>query len=165
MIKAIIKDKEYSVEFDNSGNAGNINDDIFQWDILTTGDRKANVIYKGQSFNLILEHQEGNDITLRVNGKKVLVKTRDKLSLLLESMGLNVATEQKINHVKAPMPGLVLRVLVEPGDTVKKGGGLFVLEAMKMENMIKSPADAIVSKISVNLGQAVEKNHILIEFE
>ena len=101
MIKAIIKDKEYSVEFDNSGNAGNINDDIFQWDILTTGDRKANVIYKGQSFNLILEHQEGNDITLRVNGKKVLVKTRDKLSLLLESMGLNVATEQKINHVKA----------------------------------------------------------------
>jgi len=165
MIKAIIKEKEYFIEFGNSGKEGNLNGEDFKWDILSTGDRKANIIYKGQSFNLVLENQEGNEITLRVNGKKVLINTQDKLSLLLESMGLNVVSEQKINHVKAPMPGLVLRVLIEPGDTVKKGDGLFVLEAMKMENMIKSPTDAIVSKIKVNLGQAVEKNHILVEFE
>jgi biotin carboxyl carrier protein len=79
-------------------------------------------------------------------------------------MGLSNATEQKINQVKAPMPGLVLRVLVEPGQKVTKGEPLLVLEAMKMENMIKAPGDAIVSSVKAQLGQAVEKNQILIDF-
>jgi biotin carboxyl carrier protein len=62
------------------------------------------------------------------------------------------------------MPGLVLRVLVEPGQKVTKGEPLLVLEAMKMENMIKAPGDAIVSSVKAQLGQAVEKNQILIDF-
>jgi biotin carboxyl carrier protein len=72
---------------------------------------------------------------------------------------------QKVNEVKAPMPGLVLNILVEPGQEISKGDGLFVLEAMKMENIIKSPTDAIVKSIEVEKGIAVEKNQVLVKFE
>jgi biotin carboxyl carrier protein len=63
------------------------------------------------------------------------------------------------------MPGLVLDVRVKEGDEVKKGDPLLVLEAMKMENILKSPAHAKIKKINVNKGQAVEKNQVLVSFE
>jgi biotin carboxyl carrier protein len=59
---------------------------------------------------------------------------------------------------------LVVRITVEEGTEVKKGDSLLVLEAMKMENVIKAPGDAVVGKIKVNAGQAVEKNQLLISF-
>jgi biotin carboxyl carrier protein len=67
--------------------------------------------------------------------------------------------------MKAPMPGLVLDIKVATGDVIKKGDAVVVLEAMKMENNLKSPGDGTVKKVSVNKGQAVEKNQVLIEFE
>ncbi len=70
----------------------------------------------------------------------------------------------KINEIKAPMPGLVLDIRVAEGDAVKKGDTILVLEAMKMENSIKSPTDGLVKKISVKKGLAVEKNQVLINF-
>lgn len=65
-------------------------------------------------------------------------------------------------EVKAPMPGLVLRVLVEPGQQVVAGAGLAVLEAMKMENQIKAPAAGVVSEVRVAAGTAVEKGQVLV---
>jgi biotin carboxyl carrier protein len=62
------------------------------------------------------------------------------------------------------MPGLVLSVLVSAGQEVKKGDKLLVLEAMKMENIIKAGGDGVVAQIMVNQGQAVDKNQTLIEF-
>jgi biotin carboxyl carrier protein len=63
------------------------------------------------------------------------------------------------------MPGLVLRVQVEPGQRVAEGGGLVVLEAMKMENELKSPATGVVKAVRVSPGEAVEKGQVLVEFE
>jgi biotin carboxyl carrier protein len=62
------------------------------------------------------------------------------------------------------MPGMVLKILITEGDQVKKGDALLVLEAMKMENIIKSPADGLVKKINAVQGTAVEKNQVLIQF-
>ncbi|MNF13023.1 Glutaconyl-CoA decarboxylase subunit gamma [compost metagenome] len=67
-------------------------------------------------------------------------------------------------EIKAPMPGLVLNVIVESGQEVNKGDNLLILEAMKMENIIKSPSSGIVKKILVTKGDKVEKNEILIQF-
>ena len=63
------------------------------------------------------------------------------------------------------MPGLVLQVLVNAGDTVNKGDKILVLEAMKMENAIKSPTDGIVNDVLVSQGMAVDKNQVLITFK
>lgn len=165
MIKASIEQEDFIVEFDSSGKVGEINSKSFEWDVLETGENSASIIYNGKSYNLVVEDIENGEAIIRINGKKVDVKTRDKMAMLLESMGLNTAAEQKVNQIKAPMPGLVLRILVEPGSQVEKGEGLLVLEAMKMENMIKSPVDAVVSSIPIQLGQAVDKNQVLVEFE
>jgi biotin carboxyl carrier protein len=77
---------------------------------------------------------------------------------------MDATAGKKINELKAPMPGLVLRVTANEGEAVKKGDTLLVLEAMKMENSIKSPGDGMVAKIMVKPGQAVEKNQLLVVF-
>lgn len=64
--------------------------------------------------------------------------------------------------LKAPMPGLVVRIQVAVGDTVEAGQGLVVLEAMKMENELKAPAAGTVTAISAVPGQAVEKGAVLL---
>jgi biotin carboxyl carrier protein len=69
-----------------------------------------------------------------------------------------------VKEIKAPMPGLVLKLLVKEGDTVKKNDPVLILEAMKMENVIKSPGDATVSKIHAQEKTAVEKGQLLVSF-
>jgi len=68
-------------------------------------------------------------------------------------------------QLKAPMPGLVVRLEVEPGQTLPPGAGVLVLEAMKMENEIRSPGGGRVKAVLVRPGQAVEKGQVLVEFE
>lgn len=65
--------------------------------------------------------------------------------------------------VKAPMPGMVVRVLIAEGDRVTAGQGLVVLEAMKMENELKAPAEGVVQAIRAVPGAAVEKGSVLVE--
>jgi biotin carboxyl carrier protein len=62
------------------------------------------------------------------------------------------------------MPGLVLKVFVSNGDEVKKGDNLFILEAMKMENIIKSPSDVSIKNIKIVPGDKVEKGQVLMQF-
>jgi biotin carboxyl carrier protein len=76
----------------------------------------------------------------------------------------NMASK-KVLELKAPMPGLVLNIVVKEGDSISKGDALLVLEAMKMENNIKSPTDGIIKKIHAVKGNAVEKNQLLISFQ
>jgi biotin carboxyl carrier protein len=66
--------------------------------------------------------------------------------------------------LRAPMPGLVVRVLVEPGQEIEAGSGLVVLEAMKMENELKAPAAGTVGAIRAQAGEPVEKGQVLVEF-
>ena len=102
--------------------------------------------------------------TIKVNGKQYSVDLKDKFDLLLEKMGMNSNAATKVNHVRAPMPGLIIDLKVKDGDHVKAGDSLLILEAMKMENIIKAPGDAIVRSVKVRLREGVEKNQVLIEF-
>ena len=67
-------------------------------------------------------------------------------------------------RIKAPIPGLITRVLVQVGDQVEAGQPILVLEAMKMENIIKCPGDGTVKTVNVKKGDSVEKNQVLIGF-
>ena len=67
--------------------------------------------------------------------------------------------------LKAPMPGLVVRIQVEPGQSVAAGAGIVVLEAMKMENELRTSAAAVIKSVHARLGEAVEKGQVLVEFD
>jgi biotin carboxyl carrier protein len=63
------------------------------------------------------------------------------------------------------MPGKVLDILITKGQAVAKGDGLLILEAMKMENLLKAEQDGTIKSVNVSVGEAVEKNNILIDFD
>lgn len=66
--------------------------------------------------------------------------------------------------LRAPMPGIVLSIEVRPGQKVKKGAGLLVIEAMKMENEIRAPFDVEIKEIAVQVGESVNPDQALVYF-
>jgi biotin carboxyl carrier protein len=92
------------------------------------------------------------------------MKVQNRLDELMEKMGFADAASKKMAELKAPMPGLVLALKASEGQEIKKGEPLLVLEAMKMENIIKASADVVVKTIKVKQGQAVEKNEVMMTF-
>lgn len=101
---------------------------------------------------------------IRVNGNTYKVQVADRYDALLREMGMDMAKSRKVSELKAPMPGLVSEVSVTEGQELKKGDKVLVLEAMKMENILKAPDDAVVKKVHVAKGNTVEKNAVLITF-
>ena len=99
-----------------------------------------------------------------INGQEKSAKIIRDIDLMIEQMGLNEAQSKNLRHMIAPMPGLVKTIHVTEGQQVVKGDPLLILEAMKMENVLSAPHDAIIEKIQVNKGQAVERGLALIEF-
>lgn len=90
---------------------------------------------------------------------------KDKLDLVLDKMGIKRSVDVVITDIKAPMPGKVIAILVKVGDTVAKGDGIIILEAMKMENVLKAERECTIKSINVEAGVNVEKAQILIELE
>ncbi len=76
-----------------------------------------------------------------------------------------IVDEDKDKKVVAPMPGLIVSIACSEGDNVSKNQPLLIMEAMKMENDIKSPTSGVVRSISVAAGDNVDKGQVLIEFE
>jgi len=134
------------------------------FDIVTNSDGSYHALFKGKSFHINVVKNQGDALTLTINNQKTDTRVKNDLEDLLSKMGMDKVADNAMNELKAPMPGMVLKVLVKPGDTVKKGDSLLVLEAMKMENNIKAAGDAVVSQIDVKAGDKVEKNQVLITF-
>ncbi|WP_116105623.1 acetyl-CoA carboxylase biotin carboxyl carrier protein subunit [Lewinella sp. IMCC34191] len=104
-------------------------------------------------------------LTVAIGEREFTVRLSDKYDQLVERLGLSVNPESATNEVTAPMPGLILDVLVEVGQAVEGGTPLLVLEAMKMENVLKADGEGTVKAIRVKKGEAVEKRQLLIEME
>jgi biotin carboxyl carrier protein len=102
---------------------------------------------------------------VEIDGERFQVQIKSQLDQILDNMGLNKPKVSKIKSIKAPMPGLVIEINVEEGQTVSENDKILILEAMKMENVIKIPHEAVVKKINIVKGQAVDKGQILIELE
>ena len=124
------------------------------------------VLYQHQSYRVEVVDFSRVDKTaqIKVNGHIYTISIKDQFDDLLKALGLDNLQSNKVAELKAPMPGLVLSILVKEGDTVSKGDNLFVLEAMKMENIIKAPADVQVKSLKIKPGDKVEKNQLLIVF-
>ena len=137
------------------------------WDASWQANGLISVLYNGKSYTAIVEStdRKNKEVCLRINGQVYKTSIKEPIDLLLTNMGLDMKAMKKAEPVKAPMPGLVLKILVVPGQQINKGDGLVILEAMKMENILKATAMATVKAIKVEERMAVEKGTILIELE
>ena len=133
-------------------------------DVVKNG-KSLHVLQNNKAFDVKIIATNFNEktLTLEVNGNKYDVNIEDEYDMLVKKMGLSAFVVQKMTNVKAPMPGLIVEVLVKPGETVEKGSQLLILEAMKMENVLKAEGEGIVKSIEVVKGNAVDKGQILIE--
>lgn len=113
--------------------------------------------------NLVNADYKTKTITLEINKTQYEVVLKDEFDTLIETLGFEKKTAIKLDNIKAPMPGTVLKILVTPGQALVKGEPLIILEAMKMENVLKASADVVIKKILVKEGDPVEKNKVLIE--
>lgn len=136
------------------------------WDLIKISEGHFHILYKNKTYRaeMVKRDVETKTYTIKLNGKTHSVKLKDKFDLLLEKMGIADAGAAKLNHIKAPMPGLIIDLKVKAGDSVKAGDALLILEAMKMENILKSPGDGIVKNVKVKKGDSVEKSQVLVEF-
>lgn len=167
MYIATLADSElapFSIDFLPEGQT--LNGELFAWDLVKLSDRTFHILHQNRSFTAeVLElNTAEKTVTLKINGHIYPVKLKDRFDQLLEKMGMSTLASAKINELKAPMPGLIVGISVQPGDEVRKGDSLLILEAMKMENMLKAPADATIKTIRVSKGDRVEKGQVLVEF-
>jgi biotin carboxyl carrier protein len=164
MFSVILQDNTYSVE--KNGSETRVNKQSITWDLKWMGDRKIHLIQGAQSLEaeLLAVDLEAKTLQIRLGHKTTTLQLKDRFDLLLEKMGMNAPGSGSLKEIKAPMPGLILDLKVATGDVVKKGDVVLILEAMKMENSIKSPGDGVVKEVKVSLKQSVEKNQVLIQF-
>ena len=144
-----------------------INDKKVEADIQQLHALTYHVINDLQSYNAEVISFDGAAKTaeIKVNGSVYTVTAKDQYDILLDKLGLSSLNSAKVSEIKAPMPGMVLRLFVTEGTELKKGDNLFILEAMKMENIIKSPADVVVKTVKIKPGNKVEKGQVLLIFQ
>ena len=114
---------------------------------------------------ILKENAIDQSYIVKINGEISTIRLIKQVEKTIEKLGIQKENQKNINVLKAPMPGLILDVVIKESDLVKKGDPVIILEAMKMENILSSPVDGIVKEIKVNPQQTVEKNNILIKFE
>ncbi|WP_316928885.1 biotin/lipoyl-containing protein [Nafulsella turpanensis] len=162
MYKASVNNgNNYQISY--AANEIKVNDTPFDWDIRHISGAHYHIIRNGKSYRLevVSALHEEKKFIIKINGQKQEVLLKDRYDLLLEKLGMSDLAAQKINQVKAPMPGLILDIKVEGGSEVKKGDTIMILEAMKMENILKSPGDGIVEAIKVKKGIALKRTSSL----
>lgn len=158
---------EFDLDLDQNARKGTLNGENINIDIAQGLNNQASIIYNHNSYNVELLDIDRSIKTasIKVNGNTYQVELRDKMDQLLESLGMDIAASNVVKELKAPMPGLVIEIKVTPGQEVKEGEALLVLEAMKMENVLKAPADVVVDQIKVEASNTIEKNTTLITFK
>ncbi|MBE0675843.1 MAG: biotin/lipoyl-binding protein [Bacteroidales bacterium] len=130
----------------------------------------------GNTFEVDIVQIEGNMAKIEVNGTTFNVEIHRAVQPAKTPVLVRPAVkdpqkmiEKKVggarSSVKAPLPGIILRLLVKPGDEVKKDQKLFIMEAMKMENEIKADRDGVVTAIKVTEGQSVLQEEVIMEMD
>ncbi len=160
-------DNSYSVKVGDDFDFKLSKDTISSLDLIKNGDGTFHLLKDGKSYHVkILDSDFNKGIyTISIDGSEHQASIQTPLDELIEKMGFATNGNKNIDSITAPMPGLILDILVEEGQEVNEEDQLVILEAMKMENIITSPRNGVIKKIGVSKGDAVDKKQLLIEFQ
>ncbi len=142
-------------------------EDLSTLDALQVSETEYHVLQQNKSYKSEMVNADLNtkSYKVKVNNNTYNVSIFNNLDFLIKDMGFEIGSTKHVDSIKAPMPGLILDIAIKVNQEVKENDTLLILEAMKMENIITSPRDGVIKSISVNKGDAVEKNQLLIEFQ
>lgn len=158
-----INSNEHIIKFEQNGSL-TLNGIELSPDVRQLDERTFSFLIHGTSTKVIVEKSDDGH-RLLVNGKQLTATVESERARLLKQFDNQKSTAHHKAEIKAPMPALVVRVEVEVGKEVKAGQGLLILEAMKMENEIKSHSNGVVKEIYATKGKSVEKGELLILLE
>lgn len=158
---AQVGDHTYEIEIDDSGTV-RFDGRPLQVSLLQVGPLGLySLLIENRSRELVVEEtQQGYRVTL--GSRTFHVRVADERELRLAGSRIGPVTSAGDLHIKAPIPGLVVRVLVRGGETVASGQPLVILEAMKMENELRAPRVGTVGDIKVKAGERVEQGAVLL---
>lgn len=150
-------------------NAGQYTFQLIDSDNITLNDSDVNnqIILDNNKAKLVSVKEVNHELKryqIQIDGRTYQVQISDAVDQQILKMNLKSKKSNKLKELRAPMPGQVRQVNVQVGDEVDSGDSLFILEAMKMENVLKSPVNGIVAELFVKPGESVEKNQILLSF-
>ena len=119
------------------------------------------LLLDGASFEMIIEEtQQSFDVTLR--GEPFRVQVEDERTRRLHGGRQGPALPPGDLTIRAPIPGLIVKVMAQDGDEIVEDQPLMILEAMKMENEVRAVRSGVVRKVEVSAGQSVEQDAVLI---
>jgi biotin carboxyl carrier protein len=158
---------EFQYEIDQQGTELSLEGKTLEIDFSDRENGATHVIYNNKSFNTELVSLNSSEKTcvVKVNGNTYTIQVEDQFDQLLKQLGLDNLAANKVLEIKAPMPGLVLNVMIAVDQEVSKGDNLLILEAMKMENNISAGVAGKVVRVLVEQGKSVDKNSPLVEIE
>ncbi len=160
--------KEFNVKFSQANFANvAVNEKIYNIELLKKMyDNVFSFAVNQQLLEVEMEFGGNGELNLTLDGFEYSVQVTNETRQLLEKFILDsavVSTGTKI--IKAPMPGMVIKILAQENQHVMEGDKLLVVEAMKMENVLKSPASGTVKSLKVKEGTPVNKDDVLLEIE
>lgn len=155
--QVIVNDEEFTLS----------KEEYMALDMVKTSKSEYHVINNQFSKYVSVDANASNPkkLTVHMDGSKYNILIKDEIDQVIDDMGFHSSSQTRIENIIAPMPGLVLELLVKEGDSVSKGDSLLILGAMKMENQILSIGDIKVKGIKTKVGDSVEKGQVLIEVE
>ena len=165
MYSVTVNNKKFAVE--KAGKDILVDGSKLEWDLQPIDGHTSHLLLDNVSYKveLVQIDEQEKTVSLKLNNKLAKIALKDRFDLLLEKLGMNAAVSSAVVNIKAPMPGLILEINVQAGDFIKKGDPVLVLEAMKMENVLKSSGDGEIKEVLVRPGSSVEKNQVLIIFK
>ncbi|MCG8469559.1 MAG: biotin/lipoyl-binding protein [Gemmatimonadetes bacterium] len=122
------------------------------------------VTLDGRTYRAFARRIEGGWL-VQLRGWTFEIEVEDERAHAIRTLTGDAAGGAGARELRAPMPGLVVSILVEPGQRVEPGEGLVIVEAMKMENELKAETAGTVAAISVKPGEAVDRDAVLVRFE
>ena len=159
-----VEGREFQVTVD--GDKVTVNDQSFDAHLTAIeGTPLRHLVIGDRSFTLPFQGEGGGRWIMGFQGEAWQVEVVDERTRHIRSLTGSGEEKRGGGQLKAPMPGLVVRVDVEAGQAVAAGAGVIVLEAMKMQNELRAAAAGKVASVRVQPGQAVEKGQVLVEFE
>jgi biotin carboxyl carrier protein len=159
--QTIINGQTFDVEINEDGRIL-VNDEerVVDFRVLRRGELYS-LLLDHLSFEAVVEERDGTYHVLMA-GDLFEVEVTDERSRRLASAFMAFGDSGGEYSLRAPMPGLIVRIPVEEGQPVSKGETVAILESMKMENELKSPRDGTIHRIYVSAGENVEQNKVLV---